>query len=70
MLDSINIFAALRTKTPRELLMDQQSKALVDRIEHIKHAEYHGAMAKMLDTRIQRIEKTLRENPPQTGEGS
>lgn len=67
MFKSINIFRALRPKTPRERLMDQQTEALIDRIDSLKHAEYYAAMAKMLAGRIDRIEKTLRENPPQTG---
>ncbi|WP_441280644.1 hypothetical protein [Tardiphaga sp. 862_B3_N1_1] len=44
----------------RELLVAKHKKSLTDLTDHIEKAEYHDAMATMLDGRAKRQESDLR----------
>jgi hypothetical protein len=45
--------------SPREIMIKQQTEAMRDMLDHQRSAEYHAAMVKMLDKRVQRLQKQI-----------
>lgn len=67
MLHLVNVF---REPSPREVAERQLRDAMRDRLQHASLREYHAAMQKMLEQRIERLRGELdRERPGESRHG-